>query len=187
MNKKLTILSIVIITGIVLATVIFYAGPKRAASQIVKKNLTGDFKIENVQKVQHNGENAYRVRVNYKNKFLGICGEMIEIKNGLIYTQDNKMFLSIPESEVKKILEGKGNIKKIKFGNFQISEPGKKCRLNNTYKVLLKLNQKEDKFTHKEIYINRFGNILYSRPAFFGPSLGGGNTWGYGPGKFGQL
>lgn len=187
-KKNLSLIALaVIITGAVLATIVFYAGPKRAASQIVKKNLTGDFKIENVQKVKHNGENAYRVKVNYKNKSLGICGEMIEIKSGLVYAQDNKIFLSIPESEAKKILEEKGTVEKIKFGNFQISELDKKCQLDNTYKVLLKLNQKEDKFTHKEIYISRFGNILYSRPAFFGASLGGENAWGYGPGKFGQL
>ena len=189
MNKKnlsLIVLAI-IITGIVLVMIVSYTNSKRSVSKTVKKNLTGDFKIENVQRAKYNNTDAYRVKVDYKNKFLGICGKMIKINDGIVYIQGQKMFLNIPESEVKRILKGKGDIEKIKFGNFKVGGLDKKCQLDNTYKVLLKLSQKEGKFTHKEIYINRFGNILYSRPAFFSALLGGKKAWGYGPGKFGQL
>ena len=186
-RKKIIILGIILAAVLVLSAFFIYS--RQEAKNAVKGIFhQQDYRIESISPVFFDNHFGYRAKIDFSNKLLGVCGKMIKIKSGLVYTQGGNVLSSIPESEVRKILKNQGFIEKVKFGNFRIISINNKCQMDNVYRVLVKLNQKQGRFTHKEIYLDKFGNILYSRLAFLGtsPFRKKVKIWGYGPEKFGQ-
>ena len=164
----------------------FYYFQQQGAKKIIQSYYHGQkYKIEKISSVFVKGKPVWRAKISFPNgKLLGVCGKIIKFKDEIIYIQNKKILSYIPESEVKNILKKYGIVEKIKRGNFQINNIDGQCQLNNIEKVIVKLKEKQaGKYTHREFYINQFGNIFYSRPMFMGKTFSGESVWTYGSSK----